>query len=375
MINYYPNFGSGTSTTAVANASDSLCVIQGGAVKCYGQNTYGDIGLTAGTSRWSVDGAPNTVIASGATAIAGGGNHFCAVVSGAVKCWGYNGYGQLGDNTTTNRTAPVTPVASGATAVYASDNASCAIVSGAAKCWGMNTYGTLGDGTSADKHVPTQVSGLTSGVTAMAMKFDHACAIVSGAAKCWGLDEDAQVGDATLGVGRTVTTPNNVIGMGSGVTAIAVGNKASCAIQSGVLKCWGSGRGNAALADAHAIWTNTQFSPTNVGSVAKVVLTGPASGTHATCVGPFTITTKNSADVTTNVAGSALALNVVTSGSAVAYTSSGCATSLTTTSISVGTSTATFYLKDPSIEEVGIEVDYGGVFGGVMADGIRHTAN
>jgi alpha-tubulin suppressor-like RCC1 family protein len=45
---------------------------------------------------------------TGATQISAGGIHSCAVVSGgAVKCWGYNGFGELGDGSTSNSYLPV----------------------------------------------------------------------------------------------------------------------------------------------------------------------------------------------------------------------------------------------------------------------------
>jgi alpha-tubulin suppressor-like RCC1 family protein len=60
---------------------------------------------------------------SGVTAVAAGGHHTCAIKSGALYCWGYNDYGQLGDGTTTHRNTPVavTDMGSGVTAVAAGE--------------------------------------------------------------------------------------------------------------------------------------------------------------------------------------------------------------------------------------------------------------
>src|SRR5438477_389666 len=82
--------------------------------------------------------------------LAGGGNHTIALKQdGTVWTWGYNGYGQLGDGTTTQRVIPVQVSSlSGMTGVAAGLYFSLALKSdGTVWAWGNNTNGQLGDGT------------------------------------------------------------------------------------------------------------------------------------------------------------------------------------------------------------------------------------
>jgi len=182
------------------------------------------------------------------TRLSAGNLHACSVGSdGGVSCWGSNAFGQLGDGTTTNRLTPVpvSGLSSGVAAVAVGFLHSCALTTaGAVKCWGRNANGTLGDGTTIDRLTPVAVTGLSSGVKAIAAGFEHSCALkTSGAIVCWGLNNRGQIGDGTSGNNRL--TPVPVFGLFNSVAAISIGFEFSCALRTtGAVLCWGNNSKN-----------------------------------------------------------------------------------------------------------------------------------
>ena len=188
--------------------------------------------------------ASGTVV-GGEGRIAAGSDHTCAMTeAGGAICWGKNENGQLGDGATAHRTTPVVVSGLGdssVAAVTAGAFHTCALTTdGGVLCWGRNTEGQLGDATQVDRATPVAVSGLP-GVVAVAAGGFHTCALTeTRGVTCWGNNSSGQLGDGQI-CGNVCTTPVGVVGLTSGVAAIAAGLQHSCAVlDTGIVKCWGS---------------------------------------------------------------------------------------------------------------------------------------
>lgn len=274
---------------AVSAAGDDSCAVTTlGQGYCWGDNLYGQLGDGTTDNRslpQPISGVTKKIIA-----ISTSGGHSCAVtISGGAYFWGRNLFGELGDGTTVDRVSPV-PVLGlsvGVVAITTGDYDSCAVTtSGAADCWGYNGYGQLGDGTQTDRQAPVRASGLpplssistayanTCAVTragaiycwgeganlptptprdswtpllisslppnmaSISVGQDHGCATTTaGAAYCWGNNWSGALGDGTV---SDSTKPGLVVGLSQGVEAVTAGAAHTCAIASlGTGFCWG----------------------------------------------------------------------------------------------------------------------------------------
>jgi len=103
-----------------------------------------------------------------ALSVTSGSFGYCAVLStGGVDCWGYGATGQLGNGKSTSSNVPVAVTgitnALSVTSAYGGSG-SCAVLStGGVDCWGYGGFGQLGDGTTASSNVPIAVTGIGPG--------------------------------------------------------------------------------------------------------------------------------------------------------------------------------------------------------------------
>jgi len=301
------NSESGTSAlfekTVVAIAAGevhSLALCSDGTVTVWGNNSYGQLGDNTTTQRNApvvVNTASETSALFGKTvvAIAGGGSHSLALCSdGTAAAWGYNGSGQLGDNTTIQRNAPVeVNAASGISALFAKTvtsivaggTHSLALCSdGTIAAWGNNGLGQLGDNTLIRRNAPVKVSA-ASGISALFAKTaisivageTHSLALCSdGMLAAWGDNGLGQLGDNTT-IYRTApvavnTTSGTSALFGKTVVTIAGGLDHNLALCSdGTVAAWGDNRSNQ-LGDNTSIQRNAPMAVTTASGTS--VLSG-----------------------------------------------------------------------------------------------------
>ena len=294
---YVTNLGAGTGHS---------CGVERGTGKawCWGWNSYGQIGDgTSGHGGFGADRTAPAPVAEGRifTSLVAGDSHTCGVEAGTGKawCWGFNGYGQLGDGTSgnggssANRTAPV-EVADGRlfSSLTAGGQFTCGVeqATGKAWCWGWNDSGQLGDGTSINQTAPVAVAA-GKAFESLAAGYMHICGIETGTrlAWCWGGNPFGGLGHGTSGNGSSTANRGEPVAVTGGKTfaSLSAGHFHTCGVEQGTGKawCWGynaSGQvGDGASATSAYDFTANRTSPVAVSG--DKVFASLAAGHSHTC--------------------------------------------------------------------------------------------
>ena len=130
-----------------------------GTLWMWGLNQFGQLGDNTNLIKRS---SPVQTIAGGTNwvQVDVGYTHSAAIKNnGTLWCWGYNDYGQLGIDNTTEKSSPIQTIAGGTNwlKVNCGNLFTTAIKNdGTLWCWGQNIVGALGDDSDVDKSSPVQ---------------------------------------------------------------------------------------------------------------------------------------------------------------------------------------------------------------------------
>ena len=275
------DLGKGRHAVAVAATgryigpdAHGCAILDDGHIKCWGCNEFGQLGLGDTNNRGDQpgemgDNLPAVDLGTGAVEqIAVGTDSACAQLdSHQVKCWGYNGGGELGLGNTSNHgdspgqmgdNLPTIDLGTGrsAAAITAGVDYACVLLdTGQLKCWGSNYAGVLGLGDTNNRgdepgemgdNLPTVDLGSNRTAVAIAAGSFPTCALLdNGQVKCWGYNEYG-----ALGLGDTNSRgdepgemgdnlPAVDLGAGRRAVAIAASDHTCALLDDGSLKCWG----------------------------------------------------------------------------------------------------------------------------------------
>jgi alpha-tubulin suppressor-like RCC1 family protein len=159
--------------------------------------------------------------------------------------WGYNGYGQLGNNTITSRSSPVQTVAGGTnwkSISSCSFNTSGIKTDGTLWSWGYNGFGGLGDNTTTNKSSPVQTVAGGTNWKLVSSGIYHISAIkTDGTLWTCGYNNNGQLGDNTVGTGQHKSSPVQTVAGGTNWKQVSCGESGFVgAIKTdGTLWLWG----------------------------------------------------------------------------------------------------------------------------------------
>jgi alpha-tubulin suppressor-like RCC1 family protein len=261
----------------------------------------GGVGDNQTATDYSTTWATNPVGTGGialtdATKIVAGNMYNCALINdgvspATVKCWGHDGYYNMGQGSTSSaRSLPVTVLTgvaaplTGVTDVSAGIFHACAIVTGGnVYCWGRNTYGeqAVDPGSVSQRTYATLIPGVTNAQSVYAGYYNTCVIKTDGSVSCWGLNDHGQLGNSTTT--DSFTPVDNIGGFltasGNGAVKIGISYQSVCIVLStGSIYCSGS---NSVGQLGQTVMSSEVTTPTLVPGISTA--TDVKMGYFATC--------------------------------------------------------------------------------------------
>lgn len=315
-----------------ASGTNRTCAILSGKVYCWGYGAYGqlgngkykggsgDVNIGSGGKKdiekahdeydsdipVKVKQEPGVLAGKTVKKIFTAQHHSCALTTeGKVYCWGFNKYGQLGTNNTTDSPVPVEVKGLLAGKIVSdiggTGNTSCAITSGEIYCWGQNNRGTVGNGRLDGQNVllPSKlsISGTATKLATDGTRSFTMCAIIDNKAWCWGNNRAGSVGNGRTG--GNIYSPTRVVEdygilRGKNITDISQdgyswstddsckSGEHVCAVAGGKVYCWGCNN-EGQIGDRSIISRNRPVAVNTSGVLRNKVISEVRVGVHHSC--------------------------------------------------------------------------------------------
>jgi alpha-tubulin suppressor-like RCC1 family protein len=260
------------------DSNDNCAITTTGDLKCWGVNNYGEfsngVAMSATLSvPTSVDpGVQYSEVSIMSHALCG------ITTAGELRCAGTNGYGQLG-NGTTSAIVGMTTIDAGTTYKYVERGmyTTCGLTTAnTIKCWGHNASGSIGNGTTTNSSLPVEID---SGVTYKKISFmGTGCGITStDTLRCWGSNFYRLVGNNSS---SDALSPVTIDG-GATYKDISLSDANTCGVKvDGTLRCWGD----------PAVWGVTSPYETGGSTLFAIPFTADSGVTYTSVeVGPYII--------------------------------------------------------------------------------------
>ncbi len=219
--------------SGVSSGAGSTCVFSDDRIECFGDNSFMQLG-------GGIQNRTNTLLMELGKEIT---SSACSLTSAAeVNCWGGNTHGQTsGDgNGSMSFSDPVQVIADGASAIALGESHTCAIVEEEVHCWGDNNFSQIARNADVAPQ-PNSIVALLVSPEVLDAGNNHTCITdFEGGVHCWGDNTDKQSNPASVStLLPTVTALEN----GVPATALALGKSHSCLLGDDErVYCWGDNR-------------------------------------------------------------------------------------------------------------------------------------